>query len=64
MVEVNAAAKLERSLSSRMKESYEKTAVGNDLDAEYGDNVGGPPKGRRAGTMPLKKHPKRHSSPL
>lgn len=32
-----------------MKEVYEERKAGEDLDAEYGNNVGGPPKNRRAG---------------
>ena len=44
-----ATATLEHSLSFRMKEVYEERKAGEDLDAEYGNNVGGPPKNRRAG---------------
>ena len=40
---------LQHSLSFRMKEVYEERKAGEDLDAEYGNNVGGPPKNRRAG---------------
>ena len=32
-----------------MKEVYEERRAGEDLDADYGNNVGGPPKNRRAG---------------
>jgi hypothetical protein len=45
-----AAPKLEQSLSFRMKEVYQERQAGTELDAEYGDNVGGPPKNRRAGS--------------
>ena len=44
-----AAPTLEPSLSFRMKEVYEERKAGEDLDADYGNNVGGPPKNRRAG---------------
>ena len=45
--------KLEPSLSRRMKDVYVATGADEDLDKEYGDNVGGPPKNRRAGMIPL-----------
>jgi len=48
-----AARKLEHSLSLRMKEVYHERQAGAELDAEYGDNVGGPPKNRRAGRVSL-----------
>ena len=41
--------KLKTSLSQRMKDVYVGTGADEDLDKEYGDNVGGPPKNRRAG---------------
>ena len=44
-----AASTMQRSLSKRMKEVYVDTGADEDLDKEYGDNVGGPPKNRRAG---------------
>ena len=49
MQALNAQPKLQPSLSMRMKDVYEDTPVGGDLDPQYGDNVGGPPKNRRAG---------------
>lgn len=45
-----AAPKLEHSLSFRMKEVYQERQAGSELDGEYGENVGGPPKNRRAGS--------------
>lgn len=54
-MEVHCAAtqrKLQPSLSIRMKDVYGATPVGGDLDVEYGDNVGGPPKKRRGGNCP------------
>lgn len=47
--ECKAAQTLQPSLSFRMKEVYEERQAGEDLDADYGNNVGGPPKKRRAG---------------
>ena len=40
---------LRRTLSLRMKDVYERTGTGQSLDKDYGENVGGPPKNRRAG---------------
>lgn len=48
---------MERSLSKRMKEVYVEKQADDDLDKEYGDNVGGPPKNRRAGRIHSLKTP-------
>lgn len=46
-----ANRELKQTLSFRMKEVYQERAAGENLDAEYGNNVGGPPKNRRAGAL-------------
>lgn len=49
MMAASTLPKLETSLSKRMRDVYVAREADDDLDKEYGDNQGGPPKNRRAG---------------